>query len=528
MEVNKRDLKLAIMTGLNPMQQLFDQKQNNLPYFGNCMTSGADFGNTHHKSFSPSHIPGRWLAALLSAESVIGTVISEEAINKLRYWAFKSIENTMIGFPACMNETGSSLAPVTDLHNLREVMHALYALTAFRNDHKAMVLASGLIETIDRYYDYNNCCFLEKEFERNTGGKAICCAATKNEKFPFPPTFGRYIGPLVKLYKASGYTGALRQAIMLKDVAFRYILNENGDYDVDLFGSHTHSTTSMVSSLAQLGEVISDRNILDRVDRFMKNGLNTIALDFGWCIENYHRDDMVGEINNTADIMESYLILAKAGYAGYYSKAERILRTHLLPSQLLDTSFIPDTNIGNSPRYFAEQSKGAFGFPCPYGHEDHPGARISFNWDIVGGGVLGLCKAWESIVTVNEGLVSINLLFDITTDMLNFSSPYNENMKASLILYKKAPVRIRIPDGSIIFAIEGCKHFINDEWVYLSDPPTGVKIIIVFQFLEQIRTYTFRNKQIVFRTNGEEVTGASSHGKRLCFFEEIECEQLLG
>lgn len=56
----------------------------------------------------------------------------------------------------------------------------------------------------------------------------------------------------------------------------------------------------------------------------MENGLQQIAVDFGWCIEGYARWDDVGEINNTADILETCLILGKWGYPGYYARSERI------------------------------------------------------------------------------------------------------------------------------------------------------------------------------------------------------------
>lgn len=133
----------------------------------------------------------------------------------------------------------------------------------------------------------------------------------------------------------------MRQALRLKDACFAHVLNARGDYDVEVFGGHTHSTTAMISSLALLGEVTGDRAILKRVRRFMENGLSQIAVDFGWCIEGYQRADCVGEVNNTADILETCLVLARAGYAGYFARAERILRAHLLPSQLLDTCFVP-------------------------------------------------------------------------------------------------------------------------------------------------------------------------------------------
>ena len=168
--------------------------------------------------------------------------------------------------------------------------------------------------------------YKRQEYTRDTGAKVQCWSGTHRYKSPFPVTFGRYIGPLVKFYLATGEPAALRQALRLKDACFAHVLNARGDYDVEVFGGHTHSTTAMISSLALLGEATGDRAILKRVRRFMENGLSQIAVDFGWCIEGYQRADCVGEVNNTADILETCLVLARAGYAGYFARAERILQ----------------------------------------------------------------------------------------------------------------------------------------------------------------------------------------------------------
>lgn len=526
--VNKRDLNLAIQEGLRPMHEFFDTEKMSLPFFGNNMTAGKDFGNSHHNSFSLSHIPGRWLAALLNAEEILNISVDELAIDNLRTWAYNSLEGANILFPSCMDTKTMRYLHTTDLHNLREVMHAFYALIMFRRDSKAVELGTKLIDAVDTYYDYKNGVFLEEAYNRDIGAEALCCATMPGEKYPFPPTFGRYIGPLVKFFKATSYDKALRQAIRLKDVAFTKILNERGDYDVKVFGSHTHSTTSMLSSLAQLYEVTKDKQILDRIVAFMDNGLKEIALDFGWCIENETRKDMVGEINNTSDIMECCLILGEAGYPGYYARAERILRSHLLPAQLLDVSFIPNDDVLPQNYHLADRSLGAFGFPCPFGHEDQPGARISFNWDIVGGGVLGLCIAKRQVVTKRNNLFSINLLFDTDTEDLIFSNPYTRGGRAILTMKCEASVRVRIPTRSDRERISAdSEWFIDGEWLYLEKPMIGQPIKIDLCLKETTESFAFRDKRFQMRFWGEEVTGVTSHGKRLCFFEEIDGDQNL-
>lgn len=518
-QTNTTDLEGALKAAMTPMEHFYDQEHDGLPFFWNSMCGGHYFGNAHHSTYSMSHIPGRWLNALLNAEDVLGIPANEAAVAQLTKWAYTSVERAGIGLPACIDLRTFEVIPETDLHNLREVMHAFYALVKYRNDGHALELAQYVIRTVDAYFDYAKGCFDKQRYQKETGGR-IAEPICKN--YPFPLNFGRYIGPLVKLYKACGCEEALWQAVRLKDVCFRFILKEDGSYNPEIFGYHTHSTTAMISSLAQLGEVLKDMEILLRVKCFMENGLKNIALDFGWCIEFAQRDDMGGEINNTADLIETCLILAKAGFSEYFSKAEKMLRGHLLPAQLLDTCFIPEDLPGSSAREVRKYSIGAFGFPAPWGHEYEPGHEISFNWDIVGGAAGGLCEALRSRVNSRKEIYSIDLLFDYEDDVFEIKSPYTNSGKMSLRLKRKCPgIRIRIPEHVCAQEIlcEGCKAYRSGNYLYLTQV-TGTEITIRFPFETVTQTYRFRNHTFDAKWWGESIVGMTSAGKRLCFFPD--------
>ena len=518
--VNKRSLRLALEEALGPMMTFFDPNRGNLPYFGNSMT-GENWGNTHADVYSLAHIPGRWLNGLLNAEDVLGreeAALDEDAVNTLAHWARFSLSATKLGFPPCIDvNTGEPVQKVC-LHNLREVMHAMTALVRFRGDHEAKALGLGLIGSVDRYFDYATGRFRETQWRRETGGELT------DPDDAFPVTFGRYIGPLVKFYRATGEISAIRQAVALKDVCFRDVLNEKGDYDPILFGGHTHSTTAMISSLALLGDALGDRAILERCRAFLENGLTRIAVDFGWCIEGYARQDDVGEINNTADILETCLILGKWGYPGYYARAERILRGHLLPAQLLDTSFIEDPDDASCPERYrmASRSRGAFGFPCPYGHEDHEGAWISFNWDIVGGGSEGLCEAIRAQWSRLGDMISVNLLFDAENETFAFSNPYDGGDTATVTARRSIrTLRVRMPGNCAGVTVEGADSCVDGEWLYLSSLRPGDTARLTYAFEERTVATPFRGRFFTLRWRGEEVTGAASQGKRLCFFPDL-------
>lgn len=510
------------------MQQMYDPLHDDLPYFFNHM-AGSEPGNGHHESYSLSHIPGRWLNALLNAEDVLNLELRGQEVDNLAKWTYLAFSHPMglsRSFPAQENRVADLTTlrpvPVSDMHNLRETTHALYALSKYRQDQKAYDIAKRQIETIDRYYDFECGKWDEEAFRRETGGST-------NAGKPFPREFGRYIGPLVKLYRATGMREALLQAIRLKDFALQNVISANGDYDVDLFGAHTHSVTSMFSSLAQLGELLADNTILSRVKAFMENGLDRIAIETGWCIENYSRTDHLGEVNNTGDILEICLILGRAGYTQYLQRAERILRAHMLPSQLLDTGFIPEWDIPEEDYHhrLATRSRGAFGFPCPYGHEYQIDYPIDFNWDIVGGAVGSLCEAFRDKVTTKGNLISVNLHFDHSDENIEVNSPYTNNDVMEIKLRSRHLVRIRLShwvdrtNMKITSGGKAVKVFFSGDWLYLPEIKIDSSVRIQFPMAISTTEYKFRADRFTYRWRGDCVDGAACLAPRLRFFDGI-------
>ena len=75
----------------------------------------------------------------------------------------------------------------------------------------------------------------------------------------------------------------------------------------------------------------------------------------------------VGEVNNSGDVVETALTLCRAtGFPELYEDVERIVRGHMLPSQLRDTSWIPASDgATDGTTDVAERHVGAWGFPAP-------------------------------------------------------------------------------------------------------------------------------------------------------------------
>ena len=424
--------------------------------------------------------------------------------------------------------TGTELAaPLVHFypHNVREGFHALYALARFRNSAQAVETAERSITAIqalwhpDRGWDTD---LIESKFEFH------------------PTTFiiglARAIGPLVKLHRHTGCRGALELALALAGKATSEFFVASGAYDRESFGGHTHSTTCVMSSLAQLADVIRDAGLMERVRAFYDNGLNEIRDALGWVIESSGDgvDPDRGEVNNTGDIVETALLLGKWGYPQYFEDAERIVRCHLLPSQLRDTSFIrepdsarnPDsTEIEDGRRNVADRHLGAFGFPAPYGHKTLDAQRISFNMDIVGGSVGSLCEVYRQVVDSTAAGHYVNLHFDHETDAVEVESPYTHG-HMRVRAKRPGPLFVRLPSWAPVDAVrvdgleEGTRC--HNGYLVVSRPPLNRWVPIQFELAEREIVLSHRTREIKVKLRGDAVAAMSNFGAELTFFPALQ------
>ena len=515
-EVNTTDITGAIALGCKTMSHVFNADDHDIPFFGSSIeeqSSGLWFNDSH----SEAHIPGRHLNALLNAEDILDLKLEKNVIEKHSAAAFYAYSGKI---PVPLNRKKIGGEPVNFLpHNIREGFHALYALVKFRNSKKARTLAEQSIEFIfDNWSPGNgwNKQYIEKEL-----GLSLI-----EWRGPFITGIARAIGPLVKFYDATGYGRALELALLLKQKAIDEFFLPEGGFDNNLFGTHTHSTTCVMSSLAQLADATRDVHLLMRVKVFFDNGLTEISNAIGWSVENCDPDSDPdrGEINNTGDILETALIFAKWGYIEYYNHAERILRAHLLPAQLRDISFIKEPlNPKNEDgkRDVAERHRGAFGFPAPYGHRPLGNKVISFNLDIVGGGVGSLCEAYRNIYAFKNQAHYVNLLFDYDSESLRIESPYTHDA-LSVYIKKQAPLFIRIPafaDRSKLSASEA--YVLDGDYLLITDPPLDKKITIRFDLTETDIMLKYGNRKIKAILRGDSIKAMENFNADLTFFEAI-------
>ena len=515
-DVNTTDILDAIRLGCRTMGRLFNADDNDIPFFDIQALPNPRMSFTWAET--EAHVPGRFLNALLAAEDAAGVAVEEAAVEKLTRAAFFAFSGP-IPLPLNRQVQSGPLANFLPTH-IREGFHALHALVRFRASTRARELAEASIATIYRLWDPED----GWDYSRIRSKYRLSIHEPSN----FLNGLGRAIGPLVKYFRATGYGPALDLAVMLKERAVGEFFPDTGAFQA-AHGAHCHSTTSTLSSLAQLADLTRDANLLNRVKAFYDNGLWEIRDQIGWSIEtiragpNYGR----GEANITGDLLETALILGRWGDVRYYHDAERILRCHLLPSQLRDVSFIPapaNPENEDGKRDVAQRIAGSFGLPAPYGHYPIGVEVVKFNTDIVGGVVGSLCEAHREAVRHDAAGHWVNLLFDRDTPGVSVRSPYT-SPTLRIVMHRPGPLFVRLPPwvaGGAVGVDGAAEPRRTGDYLLFAQPPVGRPIDITFPLSEEELTMKNPAGAIRVRLRGDAVAAMDSHGADLTFFDPID------
>ena len=499
------------------MGKVFNPEDDDAPYFRSVVRPETYLAFS--PKFSDAHVPGRHLNALLTARDVLKIDVPEDVIATHARHAFRSFSGA-VALPLNRDKVDGTFCRFLP-HNVREGLHALYALARYDASDRARALAEASIEAINDYWDP------ELGWDTNRLGK-LGVEVVEMGGGTFITGLARAIGPLVKYYQATGSQSARKLAQALGDKASAEYFGQTGEFDPAQFGTHTHSVTCVLSSLAQLADATHDESLMARVGAFYDHGLKDISDAIGWSIENCGptANSDRGEANNTGDIIETALILGSWGSARHYQDAERMLRSHLLPSQLRDVSFIqdhPNPEGCDGMTDLADRHLGAFGFPAPYGHEPLGVAEVNFNMDIVGGAVASLCEAYRHCVQHAADGLRVNLLFDYEDDRVRVEAPYRDG---KLRVQTKHPgnVAVRIPtwvnqNELKVSPASTSGQLQNGYWV-ASD--LGMETTIFeFPLPQHEINLDHRERSIRTRFRGDQVIAMENVGADLTFFEPL-------
>lgn len=518
-DVNTTNMADAIRLGCLTMQRVFNPDDNDMIYMASRARPDPEL---YMSAIYEGHLPGRHLNALLNAEAAIGVTLDENAVQKHRKACFYSYSGP-VRLPMGRSRVGADLVNLAG-HDLREGFHALYALVKYRNDTEARRIAEESIAAVFELWNPDDGWNLQR-----LEGELSVNIMDKSENFT--RTLPRAIGALAKYHQATGYGPALELANVFKDKLLADHYLPDGAYSIERLGTHGHSIACDLSSLAQLADLTDDEGLMERVQAFYDKGMWDLRDEIGWVVEKTGQSRIdrpdYGEGNSTGDLIETALILGKWGHTKYFEDAERMLRCHLLPSQLRDIGFIetpPNPDKVDGRRDVAERIAGGWGFPAPYGHEPlelEGFDAVLFHMDIVGGVVGSLCAAYLAATRYDESGHHVDLLFDHETEAITVDSNYTHDV-LSVTLKKPGPLRIRIPSWAPrdAIAVEGAGQPTRYEGSYLvvSDQPVGVAVSLRYDLADREIRLRHLTRDIRVKLRGDSVVAMDNFGADLTYF----------
>lgn len=530
--VNRDGLAGAIRFGCRTMRSVFDADDNDVPFFSSQLRPEAFLRfSAHH---SESHVPGRHLNGLLAAEAAApednaDPEILAEAVAKHRRALMLSYSGS-VPLPLNRSEAGPGGPTHFCPHNLREGFHGLYALARWADDDEAANLAERSIDAVRAWWHPG------KGWDEAAIKAAGC---TYMECQGFVHGEARMLGPLVKLHEATSSLKALRLAEDVVDKLTTEFYLQDGAFTQERFGTrHAHSVTCCLSSLAQFARWRQDDVLMGRVQAFYDNGLWQMRDAIGWSPEATQQTGSDhGEGNNTGDIVETALILGRHVDRRYDDDAERILRCHLLPSQLLDVGWVeePDNPDGiDGLRDLGRRHQGAWGFPAPYGHQSVGEGRrnLSFNMDIVGGVVASLSEALMAASEFDEDQGHrVRLRLPHETDALKLEAPYGDTPDGDVLrltLKRRGPLSVHLPawvDRSRVVIADPVlpEATVDDIGIHIAEPPVDRMIHVRYPIPTQDLELTHHHDQpISVRLQGDRVEAMDNLGADLTFFPSFD------
>lgn len=487
----------AIVAGAHHLCNNFDSEHDDVPWFEVRVVPKTCSYLYHYDIFDQTHAPGRALDAIMTAETLTSFNAEPKVITKYK----KSLKRSLgkDGFLGSINAKGER---EVYFHNFRETLLAYNALYRYRGDEDAYQWGTNFVNVIS--YLENKRGFWDKsnlqDYRLRNGAPLFLESEDPTN------AAGRLIYALIQWGETVKDESVLQLASRFAEYALHHCFDDNGNL-THRVGAHVHSITSTYSGICEwlLKCRQLDKVKVQFVEKIFQNTILPLSSFSGWTKELRDRPGMGGEINSTGDIIQALICLHMlTNNDNYLAIAERMIRGHLLPSQVfpeqLPADYIiepPSTN--KKAEYIKERIRGGFGFPYPEEraplHYDNQYCRIT-TLDITGGAVQALCKIKNYSSVLYNGTIYLNFLLPACTT--EFDLQQNSLNKFTLICH--SIVSMRIPSCPF-YTVNGMRFDYKNRHKFLPG-----KYEIIFEFAEQSINETLFGKEYKTYFVGEQVT----------------------
>ena len=303
----------------------------------NCLNPQRDYlpnwemqidedGKAHYHFQYPAHNIGRWWDAMLRLEYITGFEIPSHIEAAMLRNAYRFFDNPdgVLAQPVDLGIDEKTY----ELHSFRESLIALTALIRFRNSSWARRKAKTFLKTMART--------LREDFSWDMDGFATrkqILGESYDGSFCVSATHGRLIEALVWHYEQTGDSQAFELAARLARFHLANSTTPEGIINPAYKADHTHSYLGTLRGLLLFGDLIGEREFIDRVLVMYRTTVKLLVKESGYTSHDMGYEGF-GETSSGGDAAQMALWLALQGHQELLDDTERILRARLLPSQV--------------------------------------------------------------------------------------------------------------------------------------------------------------------------------------------------
>jgi hypothetical protein len=437
-------LHAVVSAAVRNMYSSLDERRDYLPFFTYRLFD-KDISLVHGEFDSP-HVVGRYLDALHRSEQAFGISAARDIVRALYGHLSRSLQIGEDGGDglAWNEETGAQPAGAWG-HNQREAMLGLIGAAKLLQDDRILDRAKSLVRGISKTTEHHG---------RFPSG-LLTAGGWKSAGVlePLPAQSGRLVRALLEYYRISGDVLAVKTAEEIAKTNWAACFDSEGKW-TDAAGIHVHSIVGTITSAIDLALTTGNDRLLSAERAAFDVGARAYRSTFGWVQEMRGSAHERGEANNSGDILESAVLLARNVDPGYWDDAERILRNHLTRSQLTDTQLFHDSaDMLDSPnqiyRGVATRAIGGFCFSSPTDFKSDANDVAPINTDLVGGATQAICEAYQAAVDDGTDEIAVNLLVDRSSGLWSIRSRLPQEGRLEIELKQAKRLRVRIPESAI-------------------------------------------------------------------------------
>lgn len=341
----------------------------------------------------------------------------------------------------------------------------------------------------------------------------------------------------------------IRNAIMLHSLVKRYELKKDDvaldlaigianfllgpsryfNYKMEFFG-HVHSAMWVASGLVYLGRVTQQDEYIDK-GKDIYDYVRSLSSDFGWVPEyaQWHpADEEHCETCCIKDMLQCAHELIAAGYSEYWNDMNLFARNQLVENQIKNSDYvvvdnsIPDSE-GITYRDIDKRMIGGF----TGGSEPTSISLLRFRsiaGCCVGMAPVALRTAWDDAITVENGVITVNIPLDKETDDIILKSFIPDEGRMTIQVKKTCSAGFRLYDWmgkELKFTVNGKEKpaEIKDGIAVFESLSQGDLVEITFPIETIKKKEHVRGKDLTVLWRGCDVVDILPHGDHVRLYQ---------